>query len=126
MPQKERRKHPRAEIICPVIMENNRNIMSGETHDISAGGAYIRCRSQPKQPEINMFISISLLSPRIRAMGEVVRSEALVDSVKEGGHYGIGVRFIAISYTDLEIISTKVAEHLESENINWREEEPEK
>jgi len=126
MPQKERRKHPRAEIICPVIMENNRNIMSGETHDISAGGAYIRCRSQPKQPEINMFISIFLLSPRIRAMGEVVRSEALVDSVKEGGHYGIGVRFIAISYTDLEIISTKVAEHLESENINWREEEPEK
>jgi hypothetical protein len=125
MPQQERRKHPRAEIICPVIMENNRNIMSGETHDISAGGAYIRCRSQPKQPEINMFISISLLSPRIRAMGEVVRSEAL-DSVKEGGHYGIGVRFIAISYTDLEIISTKVAEHLESENINWREEEPEK
>jgi hypothetical protein len=111
MPQKERRKHPRAEIICPVIMENNRNIMSGETHDISAGGAYIRCRSQPKHPEINMFISISLLSPRIRAMGEVVRSEAL-DSVKD--------------YTDLEIISTKVAEHLESENINWREEEPEK
>ena len=125
MPQKERRKHPRAEIICPVIIENNRNIMSGETHDISAGGAYIRCRSQPKHPENNMFISISLLSPRIRAMGEVVRSEAL-DSVKEGGHYGIGVRFIAISYTDLEIISTKVAEHLESENINWREEEPEK
>ena len=126
MPQQERRKHPRAEIICPVIIENNRNIMSGETHYISAGGAYIRCRSQPKQPEINMFISISLLSPRIRAMGAVVRSEALVDSVKEGGHYGIGVRFIAISYTDLEIISTKVAEHLESENINWREEEPEK
>jgi hypothetical protein len=58
-------------------------------------------------------------------MGEVVRSEAL-DSVKEGGHYGIGVRFIAISYTDLEIISTKVAEYLESENINWRDEEPEK
>jgi c-di-GMP-binding flagellar brake protein YcgR len=125
MPQKERRKYHRAKVVCPVIMENNRNIMSGETQDISAGGAYIRCRSQPKHPEINMFISISLLSPRIRAMGEVVRSEAL-DSVKEGGHYGIGVRFIAISYTDLEIISTKVAEHLESENINWREEEPEK
>ena len=125
MSQKERRKYPRAKVVCPVIMGNNRNIMSGETHDISAGGAYIRCRSQPKHPEINMFISISLLSPRIRAMGEVVRSEAL-NSVKEGGHYGIGVRFIAISDTDLEIISTQVAEHLESEGINWREEEPEK
>ncbi len=106
-------------------MENNRNIMSGETQDISAGGAYIRCRSQPMHPEINMSISISLLSPRIRAMGEIVRSEAL-DSVKEGGHYGIGARFIAISDTDREIILTKVAEHLESEGINWRKEEPEK
>jgi c-di-GMP-binding flagellar brake protein YcgR len=125
MPQKERRKYPRAKVVWPVIMENNRSIMSGETEDISSGGAYIRCRSRPKHPEISMFISISLLSPRIRAMGEVIRLEAL-DSVKEGGHYGIGVRFIAISDTDLEIISTKVAEHLESEGINWREEEPEK
>ena len=125
MPQKERRKYPRAKVVWPVIMENNRNIMSGETQDISFGGAYIRCRSRPKHPEINMFISISLLSPRIRAMGEVVRSEAL-DSVKEGGHYGIGVRFIAISDTDRELISSIVAEHLESEGINWREEEPEK
>ena len=125
MPQKERRKYPRTKVVCPVIMENNRNIMSGETQDISAGGAYIRCRSRPKHPEINMLISISLLSPRIRAMGEVVRSEAL-DSVKEGYHYGVGVRFIAISDTDLEIISTKVAEHLESEGIKWRKEEPEK
>ena len=117
MPQKERRKYPRAKVVCPVIMENNRNIMSGETQDISAGGAYIRCRSRPKHPEINMFISISLLSPRIRAMGEVVRSEAL-DSVKdkEGGHYGIGVRFIAISDTDRELISSIVAQHLNRES----------
>ena len=118
MPQKERRKYPRAKVVCPVIMENNRNIMSGETQDISAGGAYIRCRSRLRHPEVNMFISTSLLSPRIRATGEVARSEAL-DSVKEGYHYGVGVRFIAISDTDREIISTKVAEHLESEGIDW-------
>jgi len=53
-------------------------------------------------------------------MGEIVRSEAF-DSVKEGSHYGVGVRFIAISDTDREIISTKVAEHLESERMDWRE-----
>jgi hypothetical protein len=125
MPQKERRKYPREKVVCPVIMENNRNIMSGETQDISAGGAYIRCRSRPKHPEVNMFISTSPLCSRIRAMGEVVRSEAL-DSAKEGYHYGVGVRFIAISDTDLEILSSKVAEHLESERINWRKVEPEK
>jgi hypothetical protein len=50
-------------------------------------------------------------------MGEVVRSEAL-DSVKdkEGGHYGIGVRFIAISDTDRELISSIVAQHLNRES----------
>ena len=125
MPQKERRKYPRAKVLWPVIMENNRNIMSGETQDISAGGTYIRCRSRLRHPEVNMFISVSFLSPRIRAVGEIVRSEAL-GSVKGGGHYGIGVRFIAISNADREIISTKVAEHLESEFVNWRKEEPEK
>ena len=84
MPQKERRKYPRAKVLWPVIMENNRNIMSGKTQDISAGGTYIRCRSRLRHPEVNMFISVSFLSPRIRAVGEIVRSEAL-DSVKGGG-----------------------------------------
>jgi hypothetical protein len=111
MPQKEKRKHPRAKIVCPVIIENNRNIISGETQDISAGGAYIKCRSPLRRPEVNMYMSVSLLSPRIRAMGEVVRSDVL-GSAKKGGCYGIGVRFVAISDTDRELISSKVAELL--------------
>ncbi len=111
MPQKERRKHPRAKIVCPVIIENNRNIISGETQDISAGGAYIKCRSPLRHPEVNMYMSVSLLSPRVRAIGEVVRSDVLA-SAKKGGCYGIGVRFVAISDTDREIISSKVAELL--------------
>jgi hypothetical protein len=111
MPQKEKRKHPRAKIVCPVIIENNRNIISGETQDISAGGAYIKCRSPLRHPEVNMYMSVSLLSPRVRAIGEVVRSDVL-GSVKKGGCYGIGVRFVAISDTDREIISSKVAELL--------------
>ena len=113
MTQRERRQHPRAKIVCPVIIENNRNIMSGETQDISVGGAYIRCRSQPRHPEVNMYISLSLLSPRIRVMGEVVRSEAL-NSVKGSGH--LGVRFLAISDTDREIISAIVAQKLNTES----------
>jgi hypothetical protein len=111
MPQKEKRKHPRAKIVCPVIIENNRNIISGETQDISAGGAYIKCRSPLRHPEVNMYMSVSLLSPRVRAIGEVVRSDVL-GSVKKGGCCGIGVRFVAISDTDREIISSKVAELL--------------
>jgi hypothetical protein len=48
-------------------------------------------------------------------MGEVVRLEAL-DSVKGSSHYGIGVRFLAISDTDREIISAIVAQKLNKES----------
>jgi hypothetical protein len=94
MPQKERRKHHRAKVVWPVIMENNRNIISGETQDISAGGAYIRCRKPLKPAEVSMYVSVSLLSPRIRAMAEVVRLDVL-GSYNGVEYYGIGVRFVA-------------------------------
>jgi hypothetical protein len=104
MPQKERRKHHRAKVVWPVIMENNRNIISGETQDISAGGAYIRCRKPLKPAEVSMYVSVSLLSPRIRAMAEVVRLDVL-GSYNGVEYYGIGVRFVAISDEGRELIS---------------------
>jgi len=66
--QKESRKHPRAKVVWPVIMENSRNIISGETQDISAGGAYMRCRKPLKPVEVSMYVSVSLLSPRINVL----------------------------------------------------------
>jgi hypothetical protein len=36
------------------------------------------------------------------------------------------VEFRAVSGQDQELISTKIAEHLKSENIGWREEKSEK
>ena len=104
MPQKDRRKHQRAKVVWPVIMENNRNIISGETQDISAGGAYIRCRKPLKPVEVSMYVSVSFLSPRIRAMAEVVRSDVL-GSANGVDYYGIAVRFVAISNEARELIS---------------------
>ena len=104
MVQKERRKYPRAKVVWPVIMENNRNIISGETQDISAGGAYIRCRTPLKRVEVSMYVSVSFLSPRIRGIAEVVRSDVL-GSNNGVEYYGIGVRFIAISDEARELIS---------------------
>ena len=104
MPQKDRRKHQRAKVVWPVIMENNRNIISGETQDISAGGAYIRCRTPLKPVEVSMYVSVFLLSPHIRAMAEVVRSDVL-GSANGVEYYGIGVRFVAISNEARELIS---------------------
>ena len=102
--QKESRKHPRAKVVWPIIMENSRNIISGETQDISAGGAYMRCRNPLKSVEVSMYVSVSLLSPRIRAMAEVVRLDVL-GSYNGVEYYGIGVRFVAISDEGRELIS---------------------
>lgn len=107
MAQKERRKYPRAKVVWPVIMENNRNIISGETQDISAGGAYIRCRKPLKPVEVSMYVSVSFLSPRIRGIAEVVRSDVL-GSANGVEYYGIGVRFIAISNEARELISLEL------------------
>ena len=107
MVQKERRKYPRAKVVWPVIMENNRNIISGETKDISAGGAYIRCRAPLKTIEVFMYVSVSFLSPRIRGIAEVVRSDVL-GSTNGVEYYGIGVRFIAISNEARELISLEL------------------
>jgi c-di-GMP-binding flagellar brake protein YcgR len=105
--QKESRKHPRAKVVWPIIMENSRNIISGETQDISAGGAYMRCRNPLKSVEVSMYVSVSLLSPRIRAMAVVVRSDVL-GSANGVEYYGIGVRFVAISDEGRELISLEL------------------
>ena len=107
MPQEDRRKHQRAKVVWPVIMENNRNIISGETQDISAGGAYIRCRKPLKPVEVSMYVSVSFLSPRIRGIAEVVRSDVL-GSANGIEYYGIGVRFIAISNEARKLISVEL------------------
>jgi c-di-GMP-binding flagellar brake protein YcgR len=105
--QKESRKHPRAKVVWPIIMENSRNIISGETQDISAGGAYMRCRNPLKPVEVSMYVSVSLLSPRIRAMAEVVRSDIL-GSANGVEYYGIGVRFVSVSDEARKLISLEL------------------
>ena len=105
--QKESRKHPRAKVVWPIIMENSRNIISGETQDISAGGAYMRCRNPLKSVEVSMYVSVSLLSPRIRAMAVVVRSDVL-GSANGVEYYGIGVRFVSVSDEGRELISLEL------------------
>ena len=105
--QKESRKNPRARVVWPVIMENSRNIISGETQDISAGGAYMLCRNPLKPVKVSMYFSVSFLSPRIRGIAEVVRSDVL-GSTNGVEYYGIGVRFIAISNEARELISLEL------------------
>jgi c-di-GMP-binding flagellar brake protein YcgR len=114
----DRRKHPRAEIICPVIIQTKRTVISGETQNISAGGALIRCRRRLRPNQvINMFISVSLLNPRLSVSAKVIRSSTSY-SANEAGTYDIGVEFRAVSGQDQELISTKIAQRLQSKHMD--------
>lgn len=90
--------------------------MSGETRDVSHGGAFIRCREPLKPTEVlEMSISVSLLCPRVQATAEVVWSN-FSTSDDELRPRGMGVRFTNIAGTDQELISALVAGNLKDED----------
>jgi c-di-GMP-binding flagellar brake protein YcgR len=100
--------------------------MDGQTTDISAGGAFIRCEEPLKLKEFfEMTISVSPLSPRIKAIAEVVWSN-VSDLEAELQSRGMGVRFFKMSDEDRKVISALISDHLISKGINWRRDEAEK
>ena len=86
--------------------------MAGETQDVSYTGAFISCREPLKPNEVfELSISVSLLSPRIQAIAEVVWSNPSSSDEKYKPR-GMGVRFTKIDTTDHEMIAVLVADHL--------------
>ena len=87
--------------------------MSGETKDVSHGGAFILCREPLKPKEVlEVSISVSLLCPRVQATVEVMWSNFSA-SDNEGRPRGMGVKFTNIDGTDQELISALIADHLQ-------------
>ena len=90
--------------------------MAGETKDVSYTGAFIICREPLKPNEVlKMSISVSLLSPRVQAIAEVIWSNPS-SSDEEFKPRGMGVRFTKIDTTDQEMLSALVADHLDMQD----------
>ena len=89
--------------------------MSGETKDVSHGGAFIRCREPLKPKEVlEVSISVSLLCPRVQVTAEVMWSN--FSTSDDGSPRGMGVRFTNIDGTDQELISALVSDHLQKDD----------
>ena len=115
---RERRQHPRAVVSWPVIIKSSRGLMAGEAKDVSYTGAFITCREPLKPNEVlEVSISVSLLSPRVQAIAEVVWSNPSSADEKFKPR-GMWVRFTKIDTTDHEMISALVADHLEIKDQN--------
>ena len=92
--------------------------MSGETKDVSYGGAFIRCREPLKPKEIlEVSISVSLLCPRVQVSAEVMWSNSSAPD-DELTPRGMGIRFTNIAGTDQELISALVADRLQRESLD--------
>jgi hypothetical protein len=107
----EKRRHPRVEVTCPVIVEKSVGLfMNGKTKDISCGGAFITCW-EPLEPNAIFQIEFSgaHLDHRMKATAEVIWSKAS-GSDEEIESRGMGVRFTEISQEARTVISGLLAD----------------
>lgn len=104
----ERRKHPRAIVNWPVLVNHPQRSLEGEVKDISVGGVCILC---PEKPSSEQSFSI-LLKPSeqrsISTVGEKVWSDTF--DIGYGTIFGIGIRFTYISLVDRQYIADVIEE----------------
>jgi len=113
----ENRKHGRARIKWPVSIRTAKDKMEGVTHNISAGGVYIRCSRPLRLNEVfDMLIKSDESNKIIKARAEVVWSN-IYGPNDETTPRGMGVRFVKISGEDRKVIARAVMKKLDLEGI---------
>ena len=82
--EKESRQRPRSMVNWPVTIKTSHRTISGETRDVSPGGAFIYC-DRPMPPNHIFFLSIHIHS-------STVSLSCMAESIWST-HGGMGVRF---------------------------------
>jgi len=106
----DRRRHPRAPIVLPVVLMTPQGAIKGKTANISVGGLALLLFLE--LPEIGDEFQITLKSSEDHEMPvtcEKVWSGSIV--ADESVYSGIGARFTKISSNDREIIASMVSEY---------------
>ncbi|MDH3952514.1 MAG: PilZ domain-containing protein, partial [Deltaproteobacteria bacterium] len=69
----ENRRHARARIKWPVVMTTSNGLIDGQTHNVSLGGAFIRC---PEKPDLedNFRLVMSTKDRLVLVNAEIVWS----------------------------------------------------
>jgi c-di-GMP-binding flagellar brake protein YcgR len=124
--KREQRRYARADAKWLVIIKARDDLVTGQTINISAGGAFICCQRYIEEAaKVQLsFLDVPFLSP-LPVMAEVIRSNihCVENSLRP---YGIGIRFITITKEDQKLISAVVSGHFKAQSIDHREEESEK
>ena len=110
----KKRKHPRIVVRWPVTMLTPEGEMKGNIENISAGGAYIRCKTLlSKKDHVTLSIMATNRKP-LEIAAEVAWIDIPLIPDSEPVPIGMGIRFTNISEKDHQYISDIVAAHTES------------
>jgi c-di-GMP-binding flagellar brake protein YcgR len=109
----ERRQHARAPIRLPVNIETAEGTMTGETRDISVGGAFICCAS-PLPVKEKLPLALTLPHGGTLALfAEVVWSNVGIPQDRIV-HRGMGVRFLLITEDERKILNNLVSSQMKT------------
>ncbi len=100
---KENRRHPRARIKWPVVMNTPNGLVDGRTKNLSLGGAFVRCPDMPHL-EDNFRLVLTAKERLILVNAEVVWSDGNRSNGKSS-FQGMGIRFTKISINDRAFLS---------------------
>ena len=114
--QREKRKHPRIEVGYPVTIMTPEVDIDGEIENISAGGAYIRCRMLLFENDI-LVVGIWELGGEPLWLGaEVVWTNVTLTPDPRPAPTGMGVRFTTISDQGHQLLANVLSEHSRPKN----------
>ena len=100
---RENRRHRRVKIKWPVVMTTSKGLVDGRTHNISLGGAFIRCPVKPILEE-NFRLVMTTKDRLILVNAELVWSNGHTSEGKSSQHE-MGIRFTKLSSNDRSFLS---------------------
>ena len=114
--QREKRKHPRIDVEWPVTMMTAEVDIDGEIENISADGAYIRCRMLLLENDIFVMGIWDLDGKPLWIGAEVVWTNFTPTPDPGPTPIGVGVRFTTISEEDLQLLVNVLSEYSKPKN----------
>ena len=101
----ERRQHPRGRASLPVVIQTGKGVISTQTHNLSVGGAFIRCwEPLGREETFKLFIDVPYSKHRLIVDAEVVWVKAHRPDSSSIPR-GMGVQFAQISSTDRKFLN---------------------
>ena len=113
----ERRRHSRIPVNWPVIIITPQRYIGGEARNISIGGAFIHCLTEPREAEpFRMAIKAPFREELFVLTAEVAWSN-IESHTEDPSFSGMGVRFTGAGDDGSLSIAEMISDHLKSEDV---------